>query len=50
MGQRVFARHHPALGMRIVRRTPLYYDDDPGEELERPPKRAGSSYTVLPFG
>lgn len=48
MPQPVIACHDPALQARIVRRTPLYYDDDPGPEQERPAYvRAGSSLTCI---
>lgn len=48
MPQPIIARHDPALQARIVRRTPLYYDDAPAPELERPPYvRAGSSLTCI---
>jgi hypothetical protein len=48
MIRHITARHDPALQAKIVRRTPLYYDDDPAEDLERPPYvRAGSSLTCI---
>lgn len=48
MPPQITARHDSALQARIVRRTPLYYDDDPAPELERPPYvRAGSSLTCI---
>ncbi len=46
MVQHITARHDPALAARIVRHTPLYYDDDLPGEMGRPPYvRAGSSLT-----
>lgn len=48
MPPQIVARHDPALTARIVRGTPLLYDDDPDPEVERLPYvRAGSSLTCF---
>jgi hypothetical protein len=44
----VTAQLDPALTARIIRTTPLFYDDEPPAEFERPPYvRAGSSLACI---
>ncbi len=48
MVPQITAQLSPALKARIIRSTPLFYDDDPPQDFERPPYvRAGSSLTCI---